>query len=63
VNRIDPYEHAIKRGELSSDIVADMILVDHRFRIDADIGERGEDGLEPTGLRLGAAARYFVSAP
>src|SRR5262249_37494372 len=28
-----------------------------------DIGERREDGLEPAGLRRGAAARRFIAAP
>src|SRR5438309_12050220 len=47
VNRVDPDEHAIERGELCAHGVEDVVLEDHRFRIDADIGERGEDGLEP----------------
>src|SRR3954447_10917266 len=56
-------EHSIECGELCAHSVADIILIDHRFRIDPDISERGEDGLESTGLGLGAAARYFGPAP
>src|SRR5262249_40552582 len=43
--------------------VADVVLVDHLFRIDADVGERREHGLEPAGLRRRAAARRFIAAP
>ena len=63
VNRVDPDQHAIERGELGAHGVADIVLVDHRLCIDADIGERREDGLEPAGLRRGAAARRFIAAP
>ena len=37
--------------------VEDVVLVNHRFRIDADIGKRREDGLEPAGLWCRGAAR------
>src|SRR5215470_18929707 len=63
VNRVDPDEHAIERGELCARGIEDIVLVDYRFRIDADIGERREDGLEPAGLWRGAAARRFIAAP
>jgi hypothetical protein len=63
VNRIDPDEHAIECGELCAHGVEDIVLVDHRVRIDVDIGERGEDGLEPAGLWRGTAARRFVATP
>jgi hypothetical protein len=63
VNRVDPDEHAVKRGELRAHGVEDIVLVDHRLRIDAEIGERREDGLEPAGLRHGTAARRFIAPP
>ena len=63
VNRVDPDEHAIERGELCAHGLEDLVLVDHRFRIDADIGERREDGLEPAGIWRGAAARRLVAPP
>ena len=63
VDGIDPDEHAIKRGELCAHGVNDIVLVDHRFRIDANVGERREDGLEPAGLWRGAAARRFIAPP
>jgi len=43
--------------------VDDVVLVDHRYRIDADIDERGEDGLEPAGVWRSAAARRFTGPP
>ena len=49
MNRIDPDENAIERGELCAGF-ENIVLVDHRFGIDADIGKRREDGLEPAGL-------------
>jgi hypothetical protein len=57
----DPFQG--DRGELRAHGVEDIVFVDHRVRIDADIGERSEDGLEPAGLWRGAAARRFVAAP
>jgi hypothetical protein len=63
VNRIDLDEHAIERGELCADGVENIVLVDHRFRINADIGERREHGPEPAGLWRGTAARRFISPP
>ena len=63
VNGVDPDEHAIKRGELCAHGVNDIVLVNHRFRIDADIGERRENGLEPAGLWRGAAALRFIAPP
>jgi hypothetical protein len=41
----------------------DTVLVDYRFRIDADTGERREDSLEPAGAWRGAAARRFIAPP
>ena len=63
VNRVDPDEHAIERGELCAHSVEDIVLINHRFGIDADIGERREHGLEPAGLRRGIAARRFIAPP
>ena len=63
MNRVDPDEHPIERNQLSAHGVEDLVLVDHRFRIDADIGERREDALEPAGFWRGAAARRLVAAP
>jgi hypothetical protein len=63
VNRIDPDEHAIKRGELCTHIVKDIIFINHQFRIHTDIGERREDGLEPAGLWRGPAALHFIAPP
>src|SRR5262245_65723766 len=57
VNRIDPDEHAIKRGEPCAHGVSNVVLVDHGLRIDADMVERREDSLEPTGFGCGSAAR------
>src|SRR6516164_4249656 len=51
------------RYELCTDGVEDIVLVDHRFRIDADIGERHEHGLEPAGVCRGTTARRFIAAP
>ena len=50
MNRVDPDEHAIERGELCTHGIDDIVLIDHRFRIDPDIGERREYGFEPAGL-------------
>src|SRR5947209_16887515 len=63
VNRVDPDKHAIERGELCAQGVEDIVLIDHRFRIDADIGERRENGLEPAGLWRGTATRGFIAPP
>jgi hypothetical protein len=60
---IDPDEHAIKRGKPCAHGVADIVLVDHRFGIDADFGKRRRDGFEPARLRSGAAARRFIAPP
>jgi hypothetical protein len=61
VNRIDPDEHAINHGELCAHSVADIVLIDDRFRIDADFGQRCEDVFEPAGLWRGAATRRFIA--
>src|SRR6516162_460707 len=63
VNRVHPYEHAIERGELCAHGVDDIVLIDHGFCVDTDIGERREDGLEPAGLWRGTAARCFIASP
>ena len=63
VNRIDPDEYAIERGELCAHGVKDVIFVDHRLRIHADMGERREDGLEPAGLWRGPVALHFIAPP
>jgi hypothetical protein len=60
VDGVDPDECAIKLGELCVHGVKDIVLVDHRFRINSDIGERREDGLEPAGLWRSGAARRFT---
>ncbi len=63
VSRIDPDEHAIERGEPCAHGVEDIVLIDHRFRIDTDLGKRREHGLEPAGLWRGTAARRFITPP
>src|SRR5262249_45455449 len=63
VNRVDPDEDAIERGELRAHGVEDIVLVDHRFRIDTDMGERREHGLEPAGVRRRTTARRFIAPP
>ena len=63
VNGVDPDKYPIKRGELCADGVKNIVLVDNRFRVDADVGERGKDRLEPAGLWRGAAARRFIAPP
>src|SRR6516225_5353830 len=63
VNRVHPYKHAIERGELCAHGVDDIVLIDHGFCVDTDIGERREDGLEPAGLWRGTAARCFIASP
>jgi hypothetical protein len=63
VDRIDPDEHAIERSELRAHGVEDIVLVDHRLRIDTGISERREDGLEPTGIWRATAARRFIAPP
>ena len=63
VNRVDPNKHAVECGKLCAHGVEDIVLVDHRFRIDADIGERREDGLEPAGVWCGTTARRFIAPP
>ncbi len=63
VNWVDPDQHAIERGELGPHGVADIVLVDHRFGRDADIGERRKDGLEPAGVRRGTAALRLIAPP
>src|SRR5262249_30180069 len=60
---IDPDEHSIKRNELCAHGVKDIILVDRRFRRDADPGERSEDGFEAAGFWRNAAARRFITSP
>ena len=63
VNWVDPDEHTIDRGELCAHGVEDIVLVDHRFRIDADVSERREDGLEPAVICRGAAASSSIASP
>ena len=63
VNRVDPDQHAIERGELRPHGLEDVVLIDHRLRIDTDISECREDSLEPACSRRGAAARRFVATP
>ena len=46
----------MKRGELCADGVKKIVLIENRFRVDADVGVRGEDRLEPTCLWRGAAS-------
>jgi hypothetical protein len=62
MNRVYPDEHAIERSQLCPHSVEDIVLVDQRFRIDADIAERREDGLEPASLWRGAPARRFIAS-
>jgi hypothetical protein len=59
VNRVDPDEYAIERGELCAHGVEDVVLVYHRLRIDTEIRERPEDGLEP----LASGVARFASSP
>jgi hypothetical protein len=63
VNRVDPNEYAIARGEPCADGVDDVVLVHDRVCIDANIGKRSENGLKPAGLGRGAAAHRFIAAP
>src|SRR6516165_4404940 len=63
MNWVDPDEHAIERGEVCAYFVEHIVLIDDRFRIDADVGECREHGLEPAGLRRVAAARRLVAPP
>src|SRR5262249_45878131 len=63
VNRVDPDEYTIELYELCSHGVEDVVLVNHRLRIDADVGERREDGLEPTRLWRSSMARRFIAPP
>jgi hypothetical protein len=63
VNRVDPDEYAIELGELCAHGVEDIVLVNHRFHIDADVGECCEDGLKPTGVWHGTTACHFVAPP
>jgi hypothetical protein len=63
MNRVDPDQHAIDRGELGADGVDNIIFIDHRFSIDAMRGKRGEDGGEPAGLGCDAAARRLIASP
>lgn len=61
VNRVYPDEYAIERSQLCAHGIEDVVLVDHRLRINADISERSEDGLEP--LVSGEALRRVASSP
>src|SRR5262245_37207549 len=63
VNWIDPDEHAIEGAELCAHGVKDIVLVNYWFRIDTDIGEGSEDGLEPAGVGRGTATRRFIASP
>ena len=63
VNRVDPDEHTIERGELCANGVENIVLVDHRLRIDPNIGESREDGLEPSSLWRGTTPRHFIATP
>src|SRR4029077_187912 len=63
VNRIDPDEYAIKSGEPWARAVEDIVLIDYRFRIDTDLGERCEHGPEPAGLGRDTAARRLLTPP
>src|SRR5215831_946386 len=63
VDRVDPDEYAIERDKLCVHGLQDIVLIDDRFRIDADIGERREYVLEPADLRRGTATRGFIAAP
>ena len=63
MNWINPDEHTIDCGQLCAHGFEDIIFIDHRFSIDADVSERREHGLEPAGLWRGTAARRFISPP
>ncbi len=63
VNRIDPDEHTIEPEELCAHGGEDIVLVDHRFRIDADIGERRDDNFETAGLQRCIVAGRFIAPP
>jgi hypothetical protein len=63
VNRVDPDKHTIEPGELCAHGVEDIVLIDNRLRIHANVGERREDGLEPAALWRSATPRGFIAAP
>jgi hypothetical protein len=63
VDRVDPDEHAVERGKLSAHDLEDIVLIDHRLRIDTGIGECREDVLETACSWRGATAGRFVATP
>jgi hypothetical protein len=63
MNRVDPDQHAIKRGKLRAYRVEYIIFVDNWYCIDADSIERRKDGLKAVVLGYNAAPRRFVSSP
>ena len=63
MNRIDPDQHAIDRGELGAHGVENIVFIDHRLGIDAKRGQRCEDGGEPAGLGSDATACRFIASP
>ena len=63
VNWINPDEHTIDCGELCAHGAENIILIDHRFGIDADVSERREDSLEPAAICRGTTASSLVAAP
>src|SRR3954447_6877386 len=60
---IDPHEDAVKLCELFAHGVGNIVLVDDRLGSDIGLRQRGEDGLETTGLRVSAASGLRIAAP
>ena len=61
VNRVDPDEHAIERGEPCAHGVEDIVLVDHRLRFDATSASAAKTALNR--LVSGVALRRAASSP
>ncbi len=63
MDRIDPHEDAVKLCELFAHGVGNVVLVDDGLGSNLGLRQRGEDGLEATGLRVGVAPRLLIAAP
>jgi len=60
---VDENQHTVERQKFVSDRVRDVVLVDDRPRVDADIGQRRRYCLEPARFERRAAPFRLATAP
>ena len=63
MERIDPHEHAVSRQELLAYIVGELLVIDRRLGIDADLGKLFEDPLKAVVLWCGGLSGCSIAAP